>query len=64
VEGEQVNPDIVGCDVRNTITGIRCGLPIAVEHNDVAMCKYCAPDEIDDREVADAVRNFKRAGML
>ena len=60
-----MNPDIVGCDARNEITDIRCGLPISVElNNGEAYCQYCAPNEIDDTQIAWAINNFRRAGML
>lgn len=60
-----MNPDIVGCDVRNEITGIRCGLETVVTMDDgTSYCQYCAPEEIEDKRIAWAIRNFRRAGML
>jgi len=60
-----VNPDITGCDARNHITDLRCGLPVSVElGTGEAYCEHCAPDEINDQQIVWAIRNFKRAGML
>lgn len=60
-----MNPDRVGCDARNEVTGIRCGLEVVVTLDDnEGYCEYCAPEEIEDKRIAWAVRNFRRAGML
>lgn len=60
-----MNPNITGCDARNQVTGIRCGLDVVVTLDDnESYCQYCAPDEIDDKRIAWAIRNFRRAGML
>lgn len=60
-----MNPDITGCDARNAITDIRCGLEVVVTlDNGEEYCEYCADSHIEDREIVSAIRNFKRAGML
>lgn len=59
-----MNPDITGCDARNQITDIRCGLPEVVwlENGD-QYCEYCATMFLDADD-AQAFLHLKRAGLV
>lgn len=60
-----MNPDSYGCDARNEITDIRCGLDamITLEDTGERYCQYCYSSYLNELQIA-AVNSLKRAGMI
>ncbi len=60
-----MNPDISGCDARNYVTDIRCGLEpiVTIEDTGDRYCQYCYEDHLEPEQIM-AVKNLKRVGMI
>ena len=60
-----MNPDISGCDARNQITDIRCGLEpiVTIEDTGDRYCQYCYETYLEPEQIM-AVKSLKRVGMI